>query len=192
MADFGLTTTTTRPIRHRVLPTLAAVLLALPACVSTPGCTEPMPATAPSTMDVTLDGRTFTLELAIDNETRTKGLGGRTELDPSGGMLFSFPRSDRRQFVMRDCFIDIDIIFLDGTGRVTAMHHMPMEAPRGEGEGEVGDYTNQAYARRLTRYDSRFAAKYAIELLGGTLETLNLERGEQIELNTELLDHFTR
>ena len=192
MADRVTRDPHTPPRFARALPMLLALLLALPACVGAPGCSDPMPATAPKTMTVTIDGREFELELALDNDTRTLGLGQRTELDPNGGMLFSFTQASRREFVMRDCFIDIDIIFLDATGRVTATHHMPAEPPRGEGEGEVGDLNNRAYSLRLKRYSSRFAAKYAIEVLGGTLEELDVNAGDEIELDTELLDHFTR
>lgn len=187
MADSGL-----KRINRRVFLLACACVVALPACVKLAGCSEPMPAVAPATTKVTIDGRTFTLELALDDATRTKGLGQRTELAPDGGMLFSFPRSDERYFVMRDCFIDIDIIFLDGAGNVTATHHMPAEPPRGEGEGEVGDYLNRAYASRLKRYGSRYAAKYAIEIPGGALETLDVNPGDRIDLDTEMLDHFTR
>ena len=62
-----------------LFPALACLLL-IPACVALPHCTKPLPQTAPKTMPVALGSQTFTLELALDNETRTKGLGGRTEL----------------------------------------------------------------------------------------------------------------
>ncbi|MFG0305322.1 MAG: DUF192 domain-containing protein [Phycisphaerales bacterium JB040] len=180
-----------RRINRRVFLLAAACVVTLPACVKLSGCAEPMPEVAPATMKVTISGKTYTLELALDDATRTKGLGQRTELAPDAGMLFSFPRSDERYFVMRDCFIPLDIIFLDATGNVTATHHMPIEPPRGEGEGEVGDYLNRAYASRLKRYGSRYAAKYAIEIPGGALEELDVKPGDRIDLDTELLDHFT-
>lgn len=143
------------------------------------GC-ESTPPAPPGYERVTIDGRTFTLELALDNPTRTKGLSGRTEIDPEGGMLFVFPYAEKRQFVMRDCPVPIDIIFLDGTGRVTATHAMAVE-PREPGE------TDQVYERRLKRYSSRFAAQFAIELAGGTLAGLSVEPNQLIELDVERL-----
>lgn len=166
------------------------LVAALSACVATPGC-ERTPAAPPGFTVVKIDGRPFTLEIAADDAKRTLGLGGRTEIPADGGMLFSFRRPAIRYFVMRDCPIDIDIIFLDGAGRVTQTHAMKAEPPRGEGEGEPGDYLNVKYHSRLKQYSSRYSAKYAIELRGGTLEGLSVEAGDHIELDTDLLDRVT-
>src|ERR1041385_5543414 len=67
--------------------------------------------------DVNLDGKKFHLELALDDTTRFKGLSDRTDIPADGGMLFVFPRPVTTAFVMRDCPVPIDIIFLDGSGR---------------------------------------------------------------------------
>lgn len=137
---------------------------------------------------VRLDGRTFRLEIADTMAKRVQGLSGRTEIAENGGMLFVFPRSLVRvqSFVMRDCPIDIDIIFLDPSGRITAMHEMKAEEPRGPGEGEPGEL-NMAYEERLKRYSSRFPAQFAIEIRGGMLPELNLKEGDRIDLPLEAL-----
>jgi uncharacterized membrane protein (UPF0127 family) len=83
---------------------------------------------------------------------------------------------------MRDCPVPIDIIFLDKTRRVTATHAMQVEEPRRESEDMA------AYESRLKRYSSRFDAKYAIELKGGTLPSLNLKQGDQINIDPALAD----
>lgn len=165
--------------------------LALSACVSAPGCEEKPKAPEGFTV-VNIKGHPFTLELAVNDDTRMKGLGGREAIAADGGMLFSFRRPELRSFVMRDCPVDIDIIFLDGAGRVTRTHAMTAEAPRGEGEGEAGDYLNYKYHSRLKQYSSRYAAKYAIELRGGTLEGLGVQEGDHIELDTDLLERVTK
>jgi hypothetical protein len=160
-----------------------------------PGCREePVPA---GHERVVIDGRTFDLELAVDEETRTKGLGGREFIPEDGGMLFVFPRPTRKQFIMRDCPVDIDIIFLDANARITAMHHMEAEPPRGPGEGVVGDWdprkaANRRYEARLKRYSSRGAAQFAVELQGGMLEALDLELGEKLDLDTDRLKEMAR
>lgn len=137
---------------------------------------------------VRLDGRTYRLEIADTPEKRFKGLSGRTEIPENGGMLFIFPRDQVRvqQFVMRDCPIDIDIIYLDPSGRVVAKHEMKAEAPRGPGEGQPGEI-NQAYEDRLKRYSSRFPAQFVIEIKGGTLPKLKLEEGDRVDLPLEEL-----
>ena len=50
-------------------------------------------------------------------------------------MLFAFPDARERQFVMRDCLIPLDIVFLDPGGRVIRTAHMPLE-PAGHGRAE--------------------------------------------------------
>lgn len=159
-------------------------VFALGACVATPGCTKPA---APDGYErVEIGGRTFVLELVAEPATREKGLGGRESIPEDGGMLFSFPDSAVRQFVMRDCLVPIDIIFLDADGLIVAMHHMPLDEPRREAE------TANEYERRLKRYSSRFNARYAIEIRGGLLEELNLQTGQQIPLDTKRLAGITR
>lgn len=125
---------------------------------------------------VTLGGRVFHLELAMDQNVRFQGLSGRTHIEPDGGMMFVFPRPQALSFVMRDCTIPIDIVFLDGSGRIVAMHAMVPEEPKRASE------TPTQYDLRLKRYPSRFDAQFAIELAGGTLEGLDLAEGQQVTI----------
>ena len=148
------------------------------------GCSKPV--VVDGVLPVEISGKTFQLEIVADNDTRNVGLGGRTQMDEDNGMIFSFPDAQLRRFVMRDCYIDIGIIFLDSAGRITSMHHMPIE------EDKRDDETQYAYETRLTKYSSRFNAQYAIELVGGMLETLNLEDGQQIKLDVEYLETVTQ
>ncbi len=146
------------------------------------GCEEDF-RTTDKTTRVRLGGKPFTLDLALDSETRIKGLSGRASIPEDGGMLFVFPDSQvqRQEFVMRDCPTTIDIIFLDRSRRVTASHAMLVEAPR-KPEEDLRQYED-----RLKRYSSRFDAQYAIELKGGTLEKLTVKPGELIEVDPGLV-----
>lgn len=153
--------------------------MALLALVQT-GCAQP--AYPPAGFErVKLDDRTYMLEIVADNESRTKGLGGRTHLDEDKGMLFVFPDSKVRHFVMRDCFFDIDIIYLDADARIVAMHQMKVEPPRGEDESDF------VYNNRLKRYSSRFDSQFVIELAGGQLDHLDLEEGQAVKLDVKRL-----
>ncbi|MBN8598886.1 MAG: DUF192 domain-containing protein [Planctomycetes bacterium] len=166
-------------MKHRTTILACAGLLAATACVS--GCEERY-ATTQKTTRVRVGEKTFTLELATDQETRVKGLSGRTTIPDDGGMLFVFPDSQvtSHEFVMRDCPIPIDIIFLDRSKRVTATHAMKVEEPRREGEDMV------TYEGRLKRYPSRFDSQYAIELQGGMLEKVPVKPGELINIDPGL------
>ena len=149
------------------------------------GCSKPSVVTN-GVMTVEISGKSFALDIVADQDTRVIGLGGRHEMDADKGMIFSFTDSKVRRFLMRDCFFDIDIIFLDSAGRITAMHTMPAEEPKGD------DESAREYENRLPTYSSRYNAKYAIELVGGMLETLDLKDGQQIELDIEYLEAITQ
>ncbi len=135
---------------------------------------------------VTINGVTYNLELAADNPTRMKGLGGRSHIDEHGGMLFVFRVPNRLNFVMRDCLVPIDIIFVDGTGLVTATYTMPPEAPQGETE------TDLLYENRLKRYSSKFTAQFAIELQAGQIEKIGVKPGDKINLDIVRLQNLSR
>lgn len=160
------------------------ILTCLCALTMLVGCSKP--SAVDGVIPVKISDKTFQLEIVADDDTRNLGLGGRKELGADKGMIFSFPDSKIRNFVMRDCYIDIDIIFLDANGRIAAMHHMPVEEQRRD------DETQYTYELRLQKYSSRFNAQYAIELIGGMLETLDLEDGQQIKLDSVLLQSLTR
>ena len=142
------------------------------------GC-ERAPMDINKPVETTIGGKRYTLEIAATDAKRHKGMGDRTVIPDGTGMIFVFTKSDKLEFVMRDCPIAIDIVYLDGGGRVTAMHTMAKEEPRKPGEPE------RAYERRLKQYSSRTAAQFAIEIAADTLKTLNLKTGDKIELDTE-------
>ncbi|MCA9272375.1 MAG: DUF192 domain-containing protein [Phycisphaerales bacterium] len=121
--------------------------------------------------------QSFFLEPALDNETRFKGLSDRTTIDDDGGMIFVFNNSSVRKFVMRDCPIPIDIVYVDNGGRVIELHAMVPEEPQKEGESD------RDYEERLKRYSSRYACDVVIELQGGMIEKLGLEKGEVVKIH---------
>ncbi len=131
-------------------------------------------AAAPETVRATIAGRSFTLDTAVTEDERFAGLSGVASLPADGGMIFAFPEAAPRAFVMRDCLIPLDIVFLDPGGRVIRTAHMPLDPP---GTRESA----------LTRHESRYPAQFVIELMGGTLETLDLSPGDRVELPYEQL-----
>lgn len=149
---------------------------------------------------VKIAGKEYKLELSMSNEKRFRGLSGRTEIPAEGGMLFVFPDTGVavQNFVMRDCPVGIDIIYLDSAARVTAFYKMKAEAPRTDREktnsaplDRAGKphpeapqwmWTNDAYENRLKKYSSKFSSQYVIELKGDTLDTLKIKEGDKVEL----------
>ncbi len=145
--------------------------LALSAC----GCE-----TGP-TQTLVIAGETFTLEVVSTEETIQLGMGGRESIARDGGMLFVFPEPRWRRFWMKNCLIPLDIMFLDGRGRITAIHQMPAEPLQQETE------TLAEYEDRLTGYKSVLAAQYAIELEYGRIAELGLKTGQKIEMPLDCL-----
>lgn len=62
---------------------------------------------------VSIDGKTFNVEIAQTDAEHTKGLSGRDFLAPDAGMLFIFPSSDIHTFWMKDTLIPLDIIYIN-------------------------------------------------------------------------------
>jgi len=162
---------------------LAATVLGLARC------SQVRSTGAGGTESVTIKGEVFALELAADEETRRDGLMGREGLDSDGGMLFVFPDSAVRSFWMGHCLIDIDIIFLDAGGRVTATHRMKKGPP------QAADETLEQYERRMHRdfsYWSGFPAQFVVELQAGSLDRLDLAVEDKIILDLPRLKAMAR
>jgi uncharacterized membrane protein (UPF0127 family) len=121
-----------------------------------------------------IGGAPFDLELALDPASRYRGLSGRTSIPANAGMLFVFPDARPLRFVRRDCFVPIDVAFLDDRGRIVAIHEMPIEPPRGPDES-AGE--NE---RRLPSWSSAISARFAIELAGGRLASLGVHAGQHL------------
>jgi uncharacterized membrane protein (UPF0127 family) len=182
---------------------IVGLVVALPLLTTMKGCDDSVNANVQS---VKIGGQWFHLELAADEKVRMKGLGQRDHIEPDGGMLFVFsaPQPPGRGFVMRDCPIDIDIIYVDGSGRIGNWHAMKAD-PRGPGEGTVGEtgideHGNpvelsegaKKYEARLAlaHYEARYPYQFAIELKGGTIESRlkdKIKAGDKVEMPIEAL-----
>jgi uncharacterized membrane protein (UPF0127 family) len=153
-------------------PRLLLVLGATLALLLTGG-----PARSVSYFHITLRGQAFALEVAADPLSRSVGLGGRTSIPGQGGMLFVFPDDVPRTFWMRDCLVDMSLIFLDRAGRIVAVHEMVLEPPRTSSESEL------QYLSRLRRYPSHAPARYAIELRSGSIQRFGFRVGQHLDLS---------
>ena len=71
---------------------------------------QPVPLFAPQAVSV--QGKTFTLELAVTPEQMTLGLGERTSLCDMCALLFVFTRPERQSFWMKGMLFPLDIVWL--------------------------------------------------------------------------------
>ena len=166
------------------------MILALAAMVVTAGGCGPVTAEGtvkePVKEKVEIAGKPYKLEVAADSVSRANGLSRRTSIDDDGGMIFIFPDTDMRSFWMKDCVIDIDLMFLDSQGRIVALHEMPMEPAQRPEESAA------QYEARLKRYTSGKRAQFAIELKAGTMKQLGLALGQKVPMDLKRLKAMAR
>ncbi len=164
----------------------AAHPVAAPATEAPPAARTPPAAVAPPVerrspaglrvTEMRVGAETVVVEVADTTPSRSRGLGGRTQVPRGTGMFFHFPYSTELRFWMKDCSVAIDVAFLDDQGVVTATYTMPAEPLRGEAE------TQAEYESRLTGYPSRGNARYALELGAGELQRLGIAKGTRLAL----------
>jgi len=120
---------------------------------------------------MSLGGKVWEIEVAATRPHIERGMGGRATFPEGTGMLFVFPDSEVRAFWMLDCLVDIDVAYMDRTGKVLNVATMRAESPQQKGE------SRETYMRRLTRYPSQGDAMYALELPKGSMKTLGIAAG---------------
>jgi len=135
---------------------------------------------------VVIRAETFRLEVVADEESRRTGLMHRDSIAEHGGMLFVYPSCRIQSYWMGYCLVDIDIIFLDAVGRVTATHRMKAEEPKRQSESE------SQYRARLRSYWSNYPSQFAIELKSGWLDRLDVQVDDKITLDVERLKAMAR
>ena len=126
-----------------------------------------------TTQKVVIGGRKFVLELALTDPQRIQGLSDRHDIAENGGMLFVFPDlvpgAESYGFVMRHCYVPIDLLYLDPDGRVIATHEMQVE-PYDRPENQ------------LKVYAAGWPYQFAIELRSGMIRQCHLGKGDKVEL----------
>jgi uncharacterized membrane protein (UPF0127 family) len=126
---------------------------------------------------VTLGARPFELEVAATPKSVERGMSRRTDIPDGTGMIFVFPSKRILSFWMIDCLVDIDVAYLDRTGKVVSTYTMKVEPPQGAGE------SREAYTTRLKRYPSAEEAVFAIEVRAGLLEKLGVKPGTAVKVD---------
>jgi len=118
----------------------------------------------PITAEININGSRIGLEVADTPQKRQAGLMFRPSLPSDRGMLFIFDPPERVRFWMKDCLINLDIIFVK--------------------EGVVQSFVENAppcNSDQCPVYDSLVVVDRVIELKGVRISDLGLEVGERIE-----------
>ena len=159
-------------------PWLILMLTFLPSLLL--GCGPALPQ---EPLPLRIGDQTFAMKMACTPATRERGLGGVRELAADEGMIFAFPQRSVRSFWMKDCFIDLDIVFVDDRSRVVDLGQMKAEPPR------TPDESQAAYEIRLQTgaARSRNPARFVLEFASGTIDAIGLSIGDRVEFDAETL-----
>jgi|SRR5215469_9246932 len=98
-------------MRRRIL--LLVVLLVLPLIARAPAAEQ-------GTLEIaTKSGvRVFSVELAVTDAEREKGLMFRKEVPDGYGMLFDFKKDQQVTMWMKNTYVSLDMIFIRNDGRI--------------------------------------------------------------------------
>jgi uncharacterized membrane protein (UPF0127 family) len=169
-----------RPHRTAARACLLALLLAA-ACTASEEGSQPAVAAGLPTTRVQVGGETFTVEVAADRASRTRGLSRRTSIPRNGGMLFVLPGPTPFTMVMRHCPNPIDVAFIDPLGRVVSIQEMVPEPPKRADESPF------EYESRLRPYTSGVPVQFALETAGGRLAEVGLHVGDRVHFDARSL-----
>lgn len=123
----------------------------------------------------------FDCELCLDETSRATGMGARTDFPAGTAMVFVHPRPIVLSYWMKDCLIDLDIVFVDANGRIAAIHRAKKEPLRRKNEALA------IYERRLPRYGSNRMVQFALEFPAGTLDRWQPSLGTRLPLDWKAL-----
>lgn len=116
------------------------------------------------------DIATVEVRVADTFEKRYLGLSATETLEDGEGMLFVHRSSGPHAYVMRDMDFPLDIIFIDGTGRITSIHHATLPASGTD-------------ASSLQRY--RGEGRYVLEVPYGYTNRTGIATGDCVSIEGE-------
>lgn len=112
------------------------------------------------TIDLLIDGKRLTTEVASTSQQRYMGLSFRPSMAADAGMLFVYDAERPLTFTMRNTLIPLSIAFISADLVINEIHDM-----------DVGP--NQLF-------DSRQVAQFALEVNQGWFEQNSIKAGAQI------------
>jgi len=109
----------------------------------------------------------WTVELALDDSSRQRGLAGRDEVPPGTGMLFVFPQERLVHFHMLNCRVGLDVAFISSGLRIVEIRTMPVEDDPSDPK---------------VSYSSRRPVRFALEVAAGAFARTGVKVGDRVEL----------
>ena len=103
----------------------------------------------------------FNVEIADNNETRSKGFMWRENIPDGTGMLFVWKKEAYRNFWMKNTPTSLDILFFDGDGKFL-------------------NVVEKTKPFSLDNIQSSEPSQYVLELIAGSTKVYNLYSGSKI------------
>ncbi len=151
----------------RTITLLALAQLVACGASAPPASTAADSAVLP-TIPVSLpNGTLIEAELAITAEDQARGLMFRRDLAADRGMLFVGDRASRRSFWMYQCYIPLDMVWMDGARRIVEIVH---DAPP----------CRESDPQRCPSYGGGANSVYVLELRAGQARAQGLALGQQL------------
>jgi uncharacterized membrane protein (UPF0127 family) len=125
---------------------------------------------------VEINGQRWTVEIADTRNERALGLSGRESMADDAGMLFVYGAPEPMSFWMKGCLIDLDIAFIDSTGKIIDIQ--TMEAP--------------AEGQRPASYSSSGPAQFVLETAAGAFQRRGIAEGDTVTFSPSIQDAIRR
>jgi len=129
----------------------------------------------------TFFGQEWDCELCLDDISRSTGMGAREEFPAGTAMIFVHPRASLLSFWMKDCLVDMDMVFVDSEGKISAMHEAKKQTLRSRSQ------TLDGYEGTLVRYSSNRRAQFVIEVPAGTIARVKPQLGQVVAIDWKAL-----
>jgi uncharacterized membrane protein (UPF0127 family) len=142
-------------MRRRILLLLVLLVLA--------PLTAHAPAAEQGTLEIaTKSGvRVFSVELAVSDAEREKGLMFRKEVPEGYGMLFDFKKDQQVTMWMKNTYVSLDMIFIRNDGRIA----------------RIAENTEPESERIIP---SGAPVRAVLEVVGGTARKLGIAAGDKV------------
>ncbi|TWT19714.1 DUF192 domain-containing protein [Luteimonas wenzhouensis] len=146
-------------MRQMLRTALFATCLALCGCASADG------------FWVELAGERYTVEVAVDEAARARGLMFRDSLPDGHGMLFIHDREEPQAYWMKNTRIALDILYFDSALALVSQQR---------------DVPPCSAGNACPPYPSHRPARYVLELNAGEAARLGLAEGARLQLSPAL------
>ncbi|MCI0651804.1 MAG: DUF192 domain-containing protein [Planctomycetes bacterium] len=135
------------------------------------GCRrEAPPIVRPNMRQLAIGPHKIWVEDATTDKQHQTGLMYRKSLEPDCGMLFTFPRPEMHSFYMKNCYMPIDLAYLEDDGTIIEIHQMKVEDDPVAGKNFV-----------FAKYESSKPVRFALEMAGGWFAERGIGPGVRVE-----------